>query len=71
MKHTGQIIGIAADHAGYELKEIVKKELTGRGFTVEDFGTHSSDSMDYPDVAHPLADSVSSGHCSLGFAICG
>lgn len=71
MKESVQKIGIAADHAGYELKEFVKNELIAKGFTIEDFGTYSSDSMDYPDVAHPLAESVSSGSCSTGFAICG
>ena len=47
-------IGIASDHAGYELKEILKEELTILGYQTEDFGTNSPASMDYPDVAHPL-----------------
>ena len=66
-----KLIGIAADHAGYEMKEILKKELEAAGYEVRDFGTHSSESMDYPDVAHPLASAVESGEVSFGVAICG
>ncbi len=64
-------IGIAADHAGYELKEILKPMLNEMGYEVEDFGTHSTESMDYPDVAHPLAEGVESGRLCCGIAICG
>lgn len=64
-------IGIASDHAGYELKEILKEELVLLGYKVEDFGTNSSASMDYPDVAHPLAKAVESKLLPLGIAICG
>ena len=66
-----KLIGIAADHAGYEMKEILKRELAAAGYEVRDFGTHSSESMDYPDVAHPLASAVESGEVSFGVAICG
>ncbi|NTU95569.1 MAG: ribose 5-phosphate isomerase B [Bacteroidales bacterium] len=66
-----KLIGIAADHAGYEMKEILKMELAAAGYEVRDFGTHSSESMDYPDVAHPLASAVESGEVSFGVAICG
>jgi ribose 5-phosphate isomerase B len=71
MNKLTKSIGIASDHAGYELKELLKKELTARGYTVEDFGTHSAESMDYPDVAHPLASAVESGKLPQGIAICG
>ena len=64
-------IGIASDHAGYELKEILKDELAFLGYQTEDFGTNSPASMDYPDVAHPLARAVESGELPLGIAICG
>lgn len=64
-------IGIASDHAGYELKEILKEELVLLGYKVEDFGTNSSASMDYPDVAHPLAKAVESKLLPFGIAICG
>lgn len=66
-----KLIGIAADHAGYEMKEILKRELAAAGYEVRDFGTHSSESMDYPDVAHPLASAVEGGEVSFGVAICG
>jgi len=64
-------IGIASDHAGFELKEILKVELKKLGYTITDFGTNSPESMDYPDVAHPLADAIEEGSLPLGIAICG
>ena len=56
-----QIIGMAADHAGYLLKEELKPMLEEMGYEIKDFGTHSEESMDYPDVAHPLANAVENG----------
>lgn len=64
-------IGLACDHAGYEVKEHIKKWLTDRGYTCRDFGTYSADSVDYPDYAHPLALAVEAGECYPGIAICG
>lgn len=64
-------IGMAADHAGYEMKEFLKPLLAQLGYEVKDFGTHSSESMDYPDVAHPLAVAVESGAVCCGIAMCG
>ena len=64
-------IGIASDHAGFEMKEALKPYLEQKGYIVEDFGTHSTASMDYPDVAHPLASSIEEGENILGIAICG
>ena len=55
------IIGICSDHAGVEYKAKLIKYLQGRGIEVVNFGTDSTDSMDYPDVAHPLAEAVESG----------
>ena len=63
-------IAIACDHAGFEYKEIIKKHLEGK-FEVEDFGTFSPDSVDYPDFVHPAADSVEQGRNELGILICG
>ncbi len=72
MKPLNQLtIGIASDHAGYELKEVVKQYLEGEGANVRDFGTHSAESCDYPDFAHPLAEAVEKGECDYGIAICG
>lgn len=64
-------IPIGADHAGYELKEILVAELERRGFDVEDVGTHSTDSTDYADYAHPVAREVESGEARRGILMCG
>ena len=64
-------IGLASDHAGFDLKEYVKTWLEAKGYTFKDFGTYSTDSCDYPDFAHPLAEAVESGECYPGIAICG
>ena len=63
--------GIAADHAGYELKEELKKYLAAKGYEATDYGTHSTESMDYPDVAHPLGEAIEKGEFPFGIAICG
>jgi ribose 5-phosphate isomerase B len=64
-------LGMASDHAGYELKEYLKKYLSDSGYKIEDFGTHSSESCDYADFAHPLGKSIEEGRLDLGFSICG
>lgn len=64
-------IAIGADHAGFELKALVKKYLTEKGFTVEDKGCHSLDSVDYPDFAHPVAQAVEDTLVDFGILICG
>ncbi len=64
-------IGIANDHAGYELKVKLVDYLQKKGYTVKDFGTGSSESVDYADYAHPLAEAVEKGTCASGISICG
>jgi ribose 5-phosphate isomerase B len=64
-------IAIACDHAGYEYKEAIKLQLAALGHQVKDFGTHSLDSMDYPDTTHPAANAVETKACELGILICG
>ena len=64
-------IGLASDHAGYELKEYIKTWLQAKGYTFKDFGTNSADSCDYADYAHPLAEAVEAGECYPGIAVCG
>jgi ribose 5-phosphate isomerase B len=64
-------IGCAADHAGYEYKEFIRDYLVSMGYDVQDFGTHSLDSMDYPDVIHPLAKKLDIAELDLGFIFCG
>ena len=66
-----KIIGLASDHAGYELKEYVKQWLEAKGWEYKDFGTYSTDSCDYPDYAHAQANAVESGECYPGIGICG
>ncbi|MGH7679924.1 MAG: ribose 5-phosphate isomerase B [Gemmatimonadaceae bacterium] len=62
---------IAADHAGFELKQKLEAQLKELGYEVRDFGTNSAESTDYPDYAHPLAKEVSSGHAKRGVLVCG
>lgn len=62
-------IALASDHAGYDLKEAIKPFLTD--YEVVDFGTDSTDSMDYPDTGFKAAEAVSSGECDKGIIICG
>ena len=63
-------IAMACDHGGLELKETIKQHLTERGFEVEDFGTYTKDSCDYPDYARPAAEAVASGECERGILVC-
>jgi len=64
-------IPIASDHAGFEMKEKLKARLIALGYEVQDMGTSSSASTDYPDYAHPLAEEVSSGEVRRGVLLCG
>lgn len=64
-------IGVASDHAGFERKQTVLKYLQEQGIEYKDFGAFSSESSDYPDYAHPLADAVSHGEFDLGITLCG
>ncbi len=66
-----KVIGMASDHAGYEMKEALKPMLSEMGYEIRDFGAHSTESMDYPDTAHPLAEAVEAGEVCFGIAICG
>ncbi|MFO7880412.1 MAG: ribose 5-phosphate isomerase B [Bacteroidota bacterium] len=68
---TKQTIALAADHAGFQLKEQIRQYLKDKGYEVKDFGTHSEESTDYPDYAHLLAESIESGESDLGFTFCG
>ncbi len=68
---TKERILIASDHAGVELKGALAARLAGMGYEVEDLGTDSAQSTDYPDYAHPLAARVSSGSVRRGVLLCG
>lgn len=63
-------IALGSDHGGFELKEKIKAYLTEQGYEIEDFGTHSKDSVDYPHFAQKAAISVSKGQCDKGIVVC-
>ena len=64
-------IGLACDHAGFELKQFVIQYLEEKGLSFKDYGTYSTDSCDYPDFAHALARGIEGGEVEKGIAICG
>ena len=64
-------IAVAGDHGGFELKEKVKEHLIKRGFDVEDLGTHSEASVDYPTYGKACGEAVASGKADLGVVVCG
>ncbi|MBT4411837.1 MAG: ribose 5-phosphate isomerase B [Bacteroidetes bacterium] len=64
-------IGLACDHAGYILKEIIKNKLSLEGYQIVYFGCDTDESCDYPDYAHPLARSLENGEVNYGLSICG
>jgi ribose 5-phosphate isomerase B len=66
-----KVLALGADHAGFELKEFLKKYLTEKGFDIIDFGTDSNKSVDYPDFAHPVAKAVNDFKIETGILICG
>ena len=65
------MIGLASDHAGFELKQYVKQYLEEQGITYKDYGTYTAESCDYPDFAHALAKGMETGEVERGIAICG
>jgi ribose 5-phosphate isomerase B len=64
-------IAIASDHAGYNLKEQLVDFLLKNNYTIEDLGTHSLSSVDYPDYGHALAEHISQFSSDIGISICG
>mgnify|MGYP000539420414 CR=1 FL=1 len=64
-------IALGADHAGVAYKQEVKEWLEKKGYQVKDFGTYSTDSVDYPDFAHPVASAVEKGEAAFGILLCG
>ena len=71
MEKTDKNIAIACDHAGFELKEAVKAFLAENQYIVKDYGTNSPDSVDYPDMVHPLGRDINNGVFERGIVICG
>ena len=68
---AGATIAVASDHAGFDLKEILKRDLQEAGHDVLDLGTNSTASVDYPDFGHALAEAVASGRAGRGVLVCG
>ena len=66
-----EVIGIASDHAGFELKSVFIGYLESMGYSVKDYGCYSVESVDYPDFAHALANGIENGECKIGVAMCG
>ena len=64
-------IGIASDHAGFALKQFVKKYLEEKGYQYKDYGTYNEESCDYSDFGHALAEGIEQGEVFPGIAICG
>jgi ribose 5-phosphate isomerase B len=64
-------IAIGNDHAGYKIKLVVMEWLKGKGYEVRNYGTDSTDSVDYPDFVHPVASAVEAGEYDRGVLICG
>lgn len=64
-------IPMACDHGGFDMKEYLKVKLEKLGYLIEDMGTYSEESVDYPDLIHPLAKTINDGKYEFGIIICG
>jgi ribose 5-phosphate isomerase B len=66
-----KIIAIGSDHAGFRMKEFIKNKYSGNEYCFVDFGTNSEESVDYTDIAHPLAEAINKRKYEKGVLICG
>lgn len=66
-----EIVALASDHGGIEMKALLKQEIEAKGFDVLDLGTHDSQSVDYPDFADAMAQALKDGKASRGVLMCG
>ena len=66
-----KLIALAADHAGFPMKEMVKDYLVGKGYDILDLGTDSAASVDYPDYGHAMGEAMDTGRAERGIVICG
>jgi len=64
-------LALATDHGGFEMKEFIREKLLDAGYVVADFGTNSAESVDYPDMIHPLASAINKGEFECGIILCG
>ena len=68
---AGATIAVASDHAGFDLKELLKRDLQQAGHDVLDLGTNSAESVDYPDFGKAMAEAIASGRAGRGVLVCG
>ncbi len=66
-----EILAFGCDHAGYELKEFLIKILNENGYNIKDYGTFLGESIDYPDIIHPIANAINCKEYKMGIIICG
>jgi ribose 5-phosphate isomerase B len=71
MDKGSEVIPIASDHGGFEMKSYIIEHLVESGYEVKDFGTYTGESVDYPDFIHPLAREIDAGTYKLGIILCG
>ncbi len=71
MSERKQTLALASDHAGYWMKDFISQKLRDTGYKVNDFGTYSGESVDYPDFIHPMAHAVNKGEFERGIIMCG
>ena len=71
MQKDGKVLVIGSDHGGFEMKQFIKEKLLKEGYEIKDFGTYSTESVDYPDYIHPLASAINNGDYSQGIIFCG
>jgi ribose 5-phosphate isomerase B len=68
---AGVTIAVASDHAGFDLKEVLKRDLQEAGYAVLDLGTNSTASVDYPDFGKAMGEAIASGKAEKGVLVCG
>jgi ribose 5-phosphate isomerase B len=68
---SSEIIALAADHGGFELKTLLAQHLRAKGYDVLDLGTHSLDAVDYPDIAEAIVGAIRAGRAARGVLMCG
>jgi len=71
MFDKSKTLALGCDQGGYALKEYLKIKLAESGYSVRDFGSYSENSIDYPDITHPIASAVNEGQYPMALLICG
>jgi len=71
MTNSGKVLAMGSDHGGFAMKEFLKERLIDQGYEVKDYGTFSEDSVDYPDMIHPVAKAVNDGIIDKAIIMCG